>query len=589
MLRRFDLKSGWRSLSPGFWPSDVPAGCRTVVYGHNGSGKSTLSELLLGLAEGSSPATVVWEDDSGQSTLVKTNEPGPIRAMSVFTRKWVEANLSAFLDGASASAIVTLGKDAIDAREEEARIAGELEQLRIEFEDAEKQHKSAEQGPDKLGREVQDRIVSELQEFDYSRFTKNRYSIKKVQELLRNYRGEFPGQNAHAEALKRLGEGALVGVPEIPPPPRGSLEALDGLRLLLRETPTRIAIKALEGNADAQAWVEKGLRLHGAADQCLFCGAQIEAQRRERLARHFDESWLELRGRARSLAAVADDDVRALRSWLEALPSAAQLAAPLRPAYSSAYEELERAVARKVEALEAAAAALGRKAVDPSATPDLPQLDALGESFPLAVATQAVAEHNDEARRHEDVAEERKQAVLDHLVGANARAYRDLEATVEDCQDRRLAKAETIRLAERALDAVRQKQFTTKDMADALTRDLARVYGKDHLSVAVTDDGKSYTCRRGDEPATDLSDGERTTLSLLYFLRKLEDEESPGRKSLGPHCRCRRPLEFARSRGLVRHASVALRHTPGVRPVRGSDPRLQPAAAVLEVPQERVG
>jgi wobble nucleotide-excising tRNase len=65
-------------------------------------------------------------------------------------------------------------------------------------------------------------------------------------------------------------------------------------------------------------------------------------------------------------------------------------------------------------------------------------------------------------------------------------------------------------------------------MADTLTSDLARVYGKDHLSVAVTGDGKSYACRRGDEPGTDLSDGERTTLSLLYFLRRLEDEQVPG-------------------------------------------------------------
>ena len=30
------------------------------------------------------------------------------------------------------------------------------------------------------------------------------------------------------------------------------------------------------------------------------------------------------------------------------------------------------------------------------------------------------------------------------------------------------------------------------------------------------------------KPGTDLSDGERTTLSLLYFLRKLEDEQVAG-------------------------------------------------------------
>lgn len=75
---------------------------------------------------------------------------------------------------------------------------------------------------------------------------------------------------------------------------------------------------------------------------------------------------------------------------------------------------------------------------------------------------------------------------------------------------------------------MRQAQFTTKEMADQLTQDLARVYGKAHLSIAVTDDGKSYTCRRGDQPGLNLSEGERTTLSLLYFLRNLEDQQTHG-------------------------------------------------------------
>ena len=50
MLRKLDLKGPWRSLDIDFWPDELPAGGRTVVYGHNGSGKSTLSELLLSLS-----------------------------------------------------------------------------------------------------------------------------------------------------------------------------------------------------------------------------------------------------------------------------------------------------------------------------------------------------------------------------------------------------------------------------------------------------------------------------------------------------------------------------------------------------------
>ena len=97
--------------------------------------------------------------------------------MAVFTRKWVEANLSDFLDGDSASAIVTLGEAAIHAKEEEERLEGEIERLRGEASEAERQRKTADQKVEKLAREVQDRITSELKEFDYNHFTKNRYSI----------------------------------------------------------------------------------------------------------------------------------------------------------------------------------------------------------------------------------------------------------------------------------------------------------------------------------------------------------------------------------------------------------------------------
>jgi hypothetical protein len=109
MLRRLDLKGPWRSLDKSFWPDDLPLGCRTVVYGHNGSGKSTLSELLLSAAEGECATEVVWEREDRQRTTVGAGGGSPSPSMAVFTRKWVEANLSDFLDGDSASAIVTLG------------------------------------------------------------------------------------------------------------------------------------------------------------------------------------------------------------------------------------------------------------------------------------------------------------------------------------------------------------------------------------------------------------------------------------------------------------------------------------------------
>ncbi len=292
MLRRLDLKAPWRSLDEGFWSDDHPLGGRTVVYGHNGSGKSTLSELLLSLAEGVCATGVVWEDDQKRHTNVSAGGMSPSASMAVFTRKWVEVNLSAFLDGAGASAIVTLGKEAIDAKDEENRLVEEIDNLRDEGKEAATRQKAAHDRVEKLARGLQDRIVSELKEFDYSHFTKNRYSVPKVQDDLRKYKGEFPDSNAHAEALKRLGEGAPSPVPEVVAPPAGVASLLVSLAEILAETPTRVAIKALEGNPAAQTWVEQGLVLHEGLDHCLFCAGEISGDRRDQLARHFDESWL---------------------------------------------------------------------------------------------------------------------------------------------------------------------------------------------------------------------------------------------------------------------------------------------------------
>lgn len=528
MLRRIDLRAQWRSLDIGFWSGELPAGGRTVVYGHNGSGKSTLSELLLSLAEGASATDVVWEDEDKHRTAVGPGSPGPATSMAVFTRKWVEANLSAFLDGASASAIVTLGREAIDAKDEEDRLVKEIEKLRDDATEASKQHRATSAKVDKIAREVQENIVSELKVFDYNHFTKHRYSVPKVQEDLRAYKGEFPDSAAHAEALKRLGEGAPSPVREVVAPPTGVASSLTGLSGLMAETPTRVAIQVLEGDRAAQTWVEQGLQLHEGLDHCLFCAAEISKDRRDRLARHFDESWLEIRSRATILRESVSAEKRKLAGWYEALPPVESLASGLQPAYEDALKHAKTDVEGQIAALEAVESALDAKSADPSAVPDTPDWSILKTPPSTTVLAQAVTEHNNQAHRHEDVTAERKQTVLDHFVGSQAEAFRTLEGEAKEQARKTKIAEDSASLAERRLDQVRQEQFTTKDMADTLTRDLARVYGKDHLSVAVTPDGKSYACRRGDKPATDLSEGERTTLSLLYFLRKLEDEQVPG-------------------------------------------------------------
>ncbi|MCP4304585.1 MAG: AAA family ATPase [bacterium] len=530
MLRRLDVEGRWRSLDKDSWPNDMPLGRRTVIYGHNGSGKSTLSELLLGIADGHSVTGVVWEDENRTRRAIALGDGDPDFVPAVYTRKWVQENLSDFLDGDTASAIVTLGRDAIKATEEQGELEEEIERLQAALPDAETTLQTAKDEIEVTARGVQERIVFDLQEFDYKHFTKNRYSLPRVKDDLRRFEGEYPDAATYAEALKRLGEKSPSLLPEIPVPPTMASSGLHALRGLLADTPTRGALAEFEGKPTAESWAERGRELHEKLEFCLFCTGRISTKRRDQLARHFDESWLQIRADAKVRLAAVGEDKRVLEGWRDSLPEPEDLGSHLRSDYNDAREQARLDVNSRVEALSAIEAVLEAKVADPSSTPEQPDWSVLGDAPSAAALTQAVNEHNEQARQLEAVAKKRQKTVFDHLVGSRSQVFRDLEEAEKDAQRDSSDKQRSAEEAERRLGQLRQARFATKPMADTLTRDLARVYGKDHLTIAVTNDGKSYACRRGEGPGTNLSLGERTTLSLLYFLRRLEDERLPGGK-----------------------------------------------------------
>lgn len=531
MLRRLEPTDVYRSLSNGFWPSNLPLGRWSIIYGHNGSGKSSLAALLLEIASDHTSTKVTWEDEAGTSHAVAVGVGGPSPAMAVFTKEWVRRNLSQFLDGDTASPIVTLGEEAIEAREQEDELAHSIEALRLQATAASKKSEESTTKGQKLARAAQDSIADQLKSFDYQRFTKNKYSLPVVEGMLREYSGEFPDENKSVEALKRLSESAPKQVASLAEVPGGLATLLGGLDTLLAETPTSVALASLAADQERQRWAEEGVRLHDGLDECLFCGNEVSAERRDQLAKHFDQSWFDIRSRAQSLLQHVQSRKTALNSWLAAVPVPESLAPELRDGYAENLQITQEEIAARAEVLDGLERVLKEKAEDPAGAPEAPEWTLLIAELSAAPLQQAITEHNKHVDDHNAVVEGRYETVLDHVIGSRAEAFREHEATAKSAQAESKTAKDGADLAERALADLRQKQFSNSKMADTLTKDLARVYGKGHLSVTVTEDGKSYACRRGTEPATHLSDGERTTLSLLYFLRKLEDETISGDKT----------------------------------------------------------
>lgn len=526
MLRRIDVADPWRTLEPGFWPDSSPLGKRTVVYGHNGSGKSTISELLLSIANRSSATDVDWYFDTGIEKVSANQPQSADIEIAVFTRKWVDDNLSAFLSGAEASAIVTLGREAIDAAAKELGLTQELTEAKELQKSAREKQKRAKTAFDEHIRSVQDRVVEELGEIDHKQFSRHRYSVTKIQQLLREDEGEHTSREEYLKAIRRLGEPRPKSIPEIGSATHLSTDAQLAIETLLSRLPVRSEIDRLAGDPRLQEWVERGVDLHREADSCGFCTGGIDPSRRVELANHFDPSWL----RARDDARAAVDQVRAERGslieWSQGLPSPASIEDEFRAAYEAAKLRAQAVVEVHLAALARIENTLEEKVRSPESAPNNPDWAALQDPIPWEDVQECVDKHNKVVDQSSDLTQSRLETALSFIVGEQSATMRTLEQDVKASEAQLSEWTSSVKTIERELQELRASQFTTAEMAETLTADLSRVYGKNHLSVVPRSDGRSYYCRRGDHPATNLSDGERTTLSLLYFLRSLEDRQS---------------------------------------------------------------
>lgn len=524
MLRRLIVQSPWRSLHPSTWPDDAPLGRHSVIYGHNGSGKSTLAELLLSLSRQDVGRTVRWEDERRKASTLSAETPTPPTNLAVFTGQWIQENLRDFLEGDNAPAIVTLGQEAIEAKELESNIQNEISSLQEKLNQTRERNKRATEDRTKLLRDAQNEIDSKLRDSDYNLFSKNKFNITRIGERIRNFTQEVPDTELYSHSLRHLLDPIPATLQMPPPPPPLDPEISASIHRNLSETPTSILIDSLAKDQEAQTWVQQGTRLHTERETCLYCNGKIGQERRDQLANHFDASWSRLTSEATSLTQRIDSHKAGLTSWLDQFPAPDSVAATYREPFSTQLGSLRTAMELRIQTLDSLKSLLESKSQNPTRVLTTPDFDDLLMPVDIEELSTTLAAQNDEAARGESVRSQRQGIILDFILGERKDDLAALDLEVTSTESEFSAVTAILATKEAELEQVREKRFSTKKMADNISNDLSRVYGRNHLAIHVSSDGKSYLCKRGESPATKLSDGERMTLALIYFLRSLEDE-----------------------------------------------------------------
>ncbi|AYQ27849.1 MULTISPECIES: AAA family ATPase [unclassified Polaromonas] len=323
------------------------------------------------------------------------------------------------------------------------------------------------------------------------------------------------------------------------------------VRDILQTTVVSNVMAELAADPDVAAWVEKGLSLHtheSDAKNCKFCDHPLPSGRLRRLEAHFNDQYRQFAGRLQALIDRIESAKKALEEL--SLPSSVSLYQELQSDYQREHLGVKANLTNVNRGLSALANAVREKqgrAFESLQLEDLlaggtgnggdeksflmALLRALNAGFPafgefmgksaFSRLEKIIEKHNAitnsfteqvksaRARLHQDELARAFPGFLDHR--EKLRVAKESKETTEQAKNRIEADIRSLEA-----DILQHRQ-----PADELNRELIAYLGHDDIQVMVEDTG--YRLMRRGVFAKNLSEGERTAIAFLHFLKSLGD------------------------------------------------------------------
>ena len=307
----------------------------------------------------------------------------------------------------------------------------------------------------------------------------------------------------------------------------------------------------LAGNADLSQWVQSGLELHkndnDYRDTCSFCNNPIDENRIREIEDHFNERYEEFQSEIKALCKSIKSKVNSLKAIKDGkgFPHQSEFYEDIKEIYSSTKSELDKNMDSTIEWLGAIKKELDEKERRPfgsiSLKAKLPMnrdlsIDNIAEkeevenksSKPLLIdlsvkkVNKVINKHNQKTSNFETEVKEAREKIEEHLVASSLEEYKEKKETLSSLsseidglkeQKNRLLK-ETENLEKNIEDSLRP--------AEELNQDIKAYLGRDEIRFRTR--GNGYEITRGDVPAENLSEGEKTAIAFLHFLKSLSDK-----------------------------------------------------------------
>lgn len=505
-----------------------------LIYGFNGSGKTTLSRVFGSLEAGSLhrdlPDGGTFNIELSDGTIVKsTGDLGILKGrLLVFNVDFVEENFK-WKEG-TANPVFHLGREQVElAKTLEKTIAQRAkidERLRAIGADFSSKNKAFINYKRDAARIIAERLglgrkydASNLSN-DYSKHVYDKTHI-------------LPDEERHALRTVLTREAPLAKINPLGAVSLNSSALVSEVRMILDATLGDLTIEDLRGHDSMLNWINDGVIYHQEHDltSCLFCGHGLMKERLQILRGIMDnkfEQFTRAIAAAKTKAEVLRNSCAAIAT---AIPSSNDISQPLRTRFIAIVDELTAShlahteTAKVILKLLAQKLAAPNSRIDSSALVKVPRAAARDELINRKIIdfNNIITLHNVEYHNFDSVKATASKKLKEHYLSVEQTTYSTYHAEEKDAE----TKLDQLKTEQASLNKEEErikKEVRTHGPAAKLISEMVQSYlGHGALEVAALEDG--YELRRSGKPVKgSLSEGEKTAITLCYFLSTLEAE-----------------------------------------------------------------
>jgi len=533
MIKRINKIKNFGVFKDFKWDSDkIPNfNKHNLFYGWNYSGKTTISRLFrcfeLGEKHPDYPnAEFELEDDQNPSKIFTDKDLSTLPHVRVFNTDYILRNLKWYSqdDDGIEPIFFSIGKENIELQEQLEKLQADQKTLNDEKAKFSNKKTELENGLEtaftQKARDIKNTLS--IPSYDKDKF---KPSVEAIKDDSAKYLLNDTEYNKLFTAYKNTEQRSDVILSALPTLYFSDLQKKTKEIVESKITAQKI-IEELKNNENLNKWVNEGRGLHKGKNKCTFCGNDLPLDLFQKLDQHFSTEYEQLEKDLQSLLINIESHKTSISGFV--LPAKGEFYKEFVTAYEKLLEELNAYVKIYFENIDELSEDLKSKKAKPF---DEHKFIALLDNSDDIKSKydeikDIVEKHKNKTVNFEKEKNEAKKKLITHFSAQFIQDQKYLNVLKEqkDIADNIIANTTGLdKIANDIIGVERQLSESVK-AAEKVNEYIQQFFQHDGIKIDV--ENNRFKMSRNNEPAKNLSEGEKTAISLAYFIAGLGDKKT---------------------------------------------------------------